>query len=133
MRIVILLLLLAGSVSLRGQSLSGLWEEVSGPSCPVTETLFSHVHANDEEGAHYGLLFADDKSGMEGIRYPGHVKLRDTRKILYRQQDDNLYILNPRERIIEGTYLITSLSADSLVIVNPHNPCEQFSFAKVRP
>lgn len=125
--------MLAGSVSLKGQSLKGLWEEASGPSCHPTENLFSRLHMIDQEGAHYGLFFTDDKSGVEGIKLPGRAKLSNTRKFLYRQQDDNLYILDPRERIIEGSYLITALSADSLVIVNPHNPCEQFSFAKVQP
>lgn len=129
-RLFIIIMLVCDVFAVRAQSIRGTWQLTELPPCYGNSGLFARVKTA-EEGFSYALVFDEGNKGAQGLRKDSSPRLSHSKRIMYRTDGESLFILDPRVQLIEGTYIITTLTRDSLIVVNPRKSCEEFEFWRV--
>ncbi|NJM24180.1 MAG: hypothetical protein HC859_00125 [Bacteroidia bacterium] len=78
------------------------------------------------------MTFNVNQTFEVAVRELGKKKTKGSKSLLYKQVDDNLFILDKRSQTIRTTYHIEKLTSDSLIYTNSRRACETRIFIRTR-
>lgn len=122
------------------QSLVGTWQLVNQTTCigDELEEDDAETAALVEEmksmsgGTSKVLRFKDNQNGEESIRLITTRKSAKVNSFMYKFDGDNLYLLDKKSRLLLGSYIVETVSSDSLIFSNKARPCETRVFVRIR-
>lgn len=137
-----LLLILSSLFSIpvaTGQSLIGTWQLVNQTNCvddelgeedEDTEELIGDMKSRDS-GTNSVIRFKDNTNGEENIRMIGSRKSTRMNSFMYKFDGNNIYLLDKKSKLLLGSYIVESITPDSLIFSNAARVCEMKVFVKV--
>jgi len=140
MKFTILFLFSFFSISfVSGQSLIGTWQLVNQTNCvddelededEDTEDLIADMKSRDS-GTNSVIRFKDNANGEENIRMIGSRKSTRMNSFMYKFDGNNIYLLDKKSKLLIGSYIVESITPDSLIFSNAARACEMKVFVKV--
>ncbi len=140
MRESLLVIIIATLLAIQGhgQSLIGKWQVVKESHClgdesePASET---EEELTEKMASLSGvtpkiLQFNADNSGEQNWKSVEKKKSGVKEKFLYKVDDDTLYLLDKKSRLITDTYLIQLRSQHSLILINKSRTCERMELVR---
>lgn len=122
------------------QSLLGTWQLVNQTTCigDNLEEEDAETAALAEEmksmsgGTSKVIRFKDHQNGEESIRLITTRKSTKVNSFMYKYDGENLYLLDKKSRLLLDSYIVDTISADSLIFSNKARPCEMRVFVRIR-
>ena len=135
-----ILLFIAVTIGVSGQSLIGDWQLVKQSNCLEREMNASADSSqqlvddmkNMSSASPLVVKFKDKMAGEESMRILTKRKAANSKNFLYRFDGEMLVILDKKSRTITDSFLVEKFAADSLVISNVSRPCETRIFIKIK-
>lgn len=120
-------LLFWGLCTASGQSLTGIWTLTEPPECAANSGLYE-AYQTHKANETFALQLLSDMTARAGMLKPGKDKINKAYKFLYKIENNTLFVLDPRLRLIMSSYTITEHSDLNLTLANRKESCEELSF-----
>ena len=140
MKFSLLILFVFFSVSyVAGQSLIGTWQLVNQTSCiddelgedeEDTQELLADMKSRNS-GTNSVIRFKDNANGEENVRMIGSRKSTRMNSFMYKFDGSNIYLLDKKSKLLLGSYIIESITSDSLIVSNAARVCDMKVFVKI--
>ena len=136
---IILLNLFAFSLA-SGQSIIGTWQLVNQTTCMDSELgeqdedvedLVADMKSRDS-GTNSIIRFKDNANGEENLRMVGSRKSNKLNSFMYKFDGNSIYLLDKKSKLLLGSYIVESISTDSLIFSNAARACEMRVFVRVK-
>lgn len=127
------------SFDVSSQSLVGTWQLIKQTTCLEDELEgdegmqslldeFSEMSSPTPQT----VTFNANQTFEVAVRELGKKKTKGSKSLLYKQVEDNLFILDKKSQTIRTTYHIEKLTSDSLIYTNSRRACETRIFVRTR-
>jgi hypothetical protein len=139
MKAALILILSFAFCLVKSQSLIGTWQVTKQTNClerevsdsvQMNENLLKEFSSKSTRSPKV-MIFRADNSAEESIRELDKKRSKSVKKFHYKQDGNNIYILDKKSHLIVSGLIIETLTSDSLVYYTAGKECEKTFFVRI--